>query len=237
MRRKIVFVLAIALLFSAAAAFAADLTIDLQINTTGPDVANNYLSFSGKIVSVAKDQFVPGPDGVSGASKLKSTEEFNAYRFDVLGAKALPGAFRYFLLYPIAGEATRTGDNMNVTKNADGSIMVRFTHRGTAFEFTTDKTGRIGLPAVVKTRKIGHTDNNISTDFSASGKTADIDWKKVWDASIVDGKQVGSTTSKTGKITDDIADSKIYVWAGNLQFTFDGKILKVSGELNAQRPW
>jgi hypothetical protein len=234
---KKIIALGVALLALAAAAAAADLSISLQVNTAAKDNAGNFLTYNGKAVSVVKDQFAEAPDGVSGASKLEGTAMFNVYRWDVFGGKLLPGGLRNFFLYPIGGDATRVGDGLTVTKAASGSIQVRFVHRGTAVEFATDLNGALTLPsALVKTRKIGHTDNTISTDFSASGKVADIDWQKVWDWSIPDGKQIGGTASKTGKIVFDTSNSAVYVWTGALKFSLDGPILKVAGDLMAQAP-
>jgi hypothetical protein len=237
MKRHAIGLFVAAMVLSAVTLSAADLTIDYQMNTVAQDYANNYLTFQGKAVSVAKDQFAPGADAVSGASKLESTAMFNIYRFDIFGGKLLPGGLRSLFLYPVADDGTRTGDGLTAIKNADGSLMIRFIHRGTAYQLTTDKTGKLTLPgAVVKTRRIGHTDNLISTDFSRSGKVADVDWRKVWNSSIADGKSIGGTTSKTGKITDDVATSTVYVWSGDLQLAFDGKILKINGALNAALP-
>jgi hypothetical protein len=113
---------------------------------------------------------------------------------------------------------------------------LRFVHRGTAFEIVTDAAGRLSLPATgMKTRKIGHTDNTISADFSATGKIADVDWKKVWDTSIADGKPIGAAPAKTGKITADTATSDMFQWAGACQFAYDGKILKISAALDAKK--
>jgi hypothetical protein len=234
--KKIVLTAVALVALAAVGAWAADLTIDMQVNAVAKDYAGNFLTFKGAIVSVDKDQFAPGADATSGASKLKSTEDFNAYRFDVKGKATMPGYLRSMLLYAVADDGTRTGDGLSVTKNADGSIMVRSVHRGTAYEFTTDTTGKLALPTTaVKMRKIGHTDNTISTDFSSTGKVADVDWKKVWDKSIADGKVVGSTTSKTGPIAQDVAVSEIFAWTGAYQFAFDGKILKVTAALDAQK--
>jgi hypothetical protein len=234
MNRKIALVSALFLLVAAVGAFAADLVIDLQVNTTAADYANNYLTVTGAPVKLAKDQF----DAVSGASKLESTAMFNVYRWDIFGGKLLPGAFRSFLLYPVADDGTRTGDALTVIKNADGSLTVRYIHRGTANEFTTDKTGKLAFPVTTaRTRKIGTTDNKvISADFSTDGTVKGVDWKKVWDASNTGGKPFGTGADKTGAITPDVATSTVYIWAGALQFTFDGKILSVKGELNAAAP-
>ncbi len=67
----------------------------------------------------------------------------------------------------------------------------------------------------------------------SDGKASGVDWAKVWDASIADGKTVGSTTSKTGKIVPDVAESEFFVLQGTLQVTFAGTILKIAGDLNA----
>ena len=236
MKRHAFLLLVALFVMSGAAVFAADLTITMQVNTVAKDYAGNFLTFTGGINSVDKDQFVPVADATAGASKLLSTEVFNAYRFDVKGQPTLPSALRYMLLYAVANDSVRTGDNLSVSKAADGSILIRFVHRGTAFEVLTDATGKLALPSTtVRFRKIGHTDNIISADFSATGKTTGVDWKKVWDTTIADGKVVGTTTSKTGKVTQDLATSTFFVWSGACQFTFDGKVLKLSAALDAKK--
>jgi hypothetical protein len=84
-------------------------------------------------------------------------------------------------------------------------------------------------------RKIGYIAGEgpqvISSDFSADGSAAKVDWAKVWDKSVAGGKAIGTTTNKTGDITPDVATSELLGYEGALQFTFDGKILKISGEL------
>jgi hypothetical protein len=227
---SLAFVLAFS--FCAFGLWAADLSIDMQVNTSAKDPTNNYLTFKGRPVAVVKDQV----DATTSASKQESTAMFNVYRWDIFGGKLLPGALRNFLLYSVADDAIRVGDGLTVTKAANGVIQVRYVHRGSAFQFSTDASGKLTLPTAVKTRVIGFSDNTIGTDFSPTGKVADVDWKKVWDSSIPDGKQVGATAAKTGKIMDDVADSHVYIWGGVLQFTFDGKILKVIGDLSAKKP-
>ncbi len=229
-RAVILFVALFAL--SALALSAADLTVGYQMNTAAQDYANNYLTFQGKAVSAVKDQF----DAATSASKLESTPMFNVYRWDALGGKLLPGGLRGLFLYPVADEGTRTGDGLTAVKNADGSILVRYVHRGTANELVTDRSGRFVLPGgVVRARKIGHTNNVISTDFSRTGKVADVDWNKVWDTSIAADKAIAGTPAKTGPVTQDVANSNVYVWSGPLQFALDGRILKISGALDIQR--
>ncbi len=241
MRRVSVLFLVVAFALSAFSLFAADLTIEYQMNTTGPDLANNFLSFKGAVGTVVKDQYDPtkvegtGADAITGASKLMSTEIFNAYRTDVQGKKTMPSGLRGLFLYPIAGEPTRLSDGLTVAKAADGSIMVRTIHRGTAYEFVTDKAGKLKLPTNnVKMRVIGTTDNKmIGADFGTS--VTDINWTKIWDKNIADGQVVGTSKVKTGKIGVDNANSELWYWAGDVQFAFDGKILKVFAALDVKK--
>ena len=37
-------------------------------------------------------------------------------------------------------------------------------------------------------------------------------------------------------IIDDVATSNVYIWSGVLQFTLNGSILKVTGDLSAKKP-
>ncbi len=234
MKRNLAIVFVALFALAAFALSAADLKIEMKVNVNAKDYANNYLSFTGAVNSVDKDQFVPGADATSGASKLLSTEVFNAYRFDVKGKTTLPGSLRSLLLYAVADDGTRTGDDLTVTKAASGVITIRYIHRGTAYEIVTDAAGKLALPATnIKSRKIGHTDNTIHADFSSNGKASGVDWNKVWDTSIADGKTIGTTTSKTGKVTADVATSDMYVWQGSYQFAFDGTYLRLYSELNA----
>ncbi|HCM27005.1 MAG TPA: hypothetical protein DIC34_10750 [Treponema sp.] len=224
-----------ALLAVAAAAFgqaAPTLSIDYQVNAVAADDANNYLTFKGPVASVAKDQF----DATTGASMRESTVVFNYYRNDIFGKKVLPGGLRGLFLYPIAGDKTRTDDALNVAKLPDGSIRVRYIHRGTANEVTTDSSGKLVFPgASFKARKVGYITGEgpqvIASDFYVDDMAAKVDWDKVWNKDIKGGKTIGATTQKTGDITADVANSELVGYEGALQFTFDGKILKVAGDL------
>ncbi len=228
MKKLAIFVLLIML--SAMALFAADLAVYSQVNLTGPDYANNYFTFRGSNNANEKDSF----DAVAGASKSHTTELFNSYRRDVKGNPTMPAGLRGVFLYSVADNATMTGDNLKAVQANDGTITIRYVHRGTAYEIVTDKAGKLSLPrGNFRMRKIGHSDNTIHPDFSSTGKTANVDWNKVWNTSIADGKQVGSTSSKTGKVTNDYATSDFFQLAGTLQVKIDGNFLKVFGELDA----
>ncbi len=227
---KKIIILALVLGFSSLALYAADLAVYVQVNLSEKDDANNYLTFRGANNAVEKDSF----DAVAGASKGHATELFNSYRRDVKGNPTMPQGIRNVFLYGVAGNETRTDDNLTVEQGKDGVITIRFIHRGTAYELVTDKAGKLSLPeGSYRMRKIGHTDNVIHPDFSSNGKTTGVDWKKVWNTSVADGKQVGATNSKTGKIAKDAATSEYFQFTGALQAKVEGKFLKVFGELDA----
>jgi len=233
MNKSIRILIAAGLALAGAALFAADLTIDWQFNLAGKDYANNYLSFKGAAASVERDQYVP-VDATTGASRFKSTATFNAYRTDAQGKKTMPGSLRSFFMFPVAPDSVRADDGLTVAKAPDGVITVRYIHRGAAYEFKTDKTGKLDLATTqFRMRVIGHTDNQIAGAFSPTGKVADADWAKIWNPATPDGLKVGATATVTGKIGVDAADSATTVWKGVLQFTLNGTVLKVSGKLTS----
>lgn len=234
MRRKLLVVMALTLLV-VAGAFAADLTISTQVNLTAADYANNFFTFKGSNGASDKDQFVLGPDAVSGASKLESTVTFNTYRTDVKGKKLIPAGLRGLFLYGIADYGTLKNDGLNVTAAPSGVITIQSVHRGTAYKLVTDASGKLALPGgSFSMRVIGTTDNkNIHPDFSSNGTIPGVDWAKVWDASIADGKVIGTSTTKTGKVLADAPASEFFAWEGALKATFDGTYLKLAGEFNA----
>lgn len=219
---------------------AQDLKIDYQYNLTADD-SNNYLTFSGpqRFGTANKDSY----DAVTGASKQKSTALFSAsYQTDIAGKTAFPGTVRSLLLYPVDYPSARTEDNLNVTKAANGVITVQFAHRGTAYRVVTDNQGRLSFPRGNYTKRIigyivGAGPQVISRDFSSDGTAAKIDWTKVWNANTPSGTAItgpnAPATARTGALVNDWEDSTIFHFAGNLQFLFDGKILKINGTLRA----
>ena len=217
-------------------AFAADLSLDAKFDLSGHDPAGSYLTFAGKLISVEKDQV----DVVTGASKQEGTEKWNAYRPDVKGKNTMPGGINHLVKYGVSPESQFQADLPKAWKNADGSITIQYLHRGSAFKLTTTKDGKFTLPiGDFKTRKIGYIDekagNIISTDFSADGTVAGIDWKKVWNPAVADGTVInGVANQKTGKVWDDKGVSEIYLWEGALQVTLNGTVVTVQGDLNAK---
>lgn len=220
----------------AAGAFAADLTIDAKFDLAGKDLAAGYLTFKSAIVSVEKDQV----DVVTGASKAEGTEKWNYLRPDVKGKSTFPAGFQSLVKWGVSPAAQWAADLPHAFKNADGSITIRYLHRGTAYQLVTDTAGKLTFPVGdYKLRKVAYLDakgvNIVHPDFSKDGLVTGLDYAKVFDPSIADGKEInGQANQKTGKITADKGASTIYLWTGSLQVTLEGTMLSVKGELNAE---
>jgi hypothetical protein len=242
-------------LFLLAMAISAQtpLVIDFQFNVTGPDTAN-YLSFSGPHrygksggnTSETRDTL----DAVTGASKYQSTAIFSvAYQTDIAQKAAFPSGVRGLLLYPISPDSVRREDALSVTRATNGVITVQYVHRGTAYRITTDAQGRLSFPrGNYQTRQVGYIGGAgpqvISRDYSTTGEAAQIDWTKVWSNPTQTGRPIASlsrangtvpATALTGPVTNNWEDSTIFHFSGNLQFTFDGRILKITGSLAPQQ--
>jgi len=214
-----------------------DLKISFQLNLAEADVQNNYLSFAGNIryMAVEKDQY----DELTGASTLGSTHLFQSYLYDVEGKTTMPSGLRGLFLFGNNPWSQVVADNLNASKAADGTIMIQYAHRGTAYRITTDKSGNLTFPdGNFEMRTIGYIVGGgpqvISSDFSADGTAATVDWTKVWDSSIAGGKPIGDTDRKTGNIGKNLAAAdSMYYFDGKLQTGLENEILTISGVLTA----
>jgi hypothetical protein len=179
-------------------------------------------------------------DEVSGASKLGSTHLFQPYRYDVEGKNVSPDGLRGLFLFAVNPFEQVTIDNLNASKASDGAITVQYTHRGTAYRMITDTKGMLSFPAgEFEKRAIGYISGGgpqvISTDFSADGTSATVDWEKVWSSKVAGGKIVTEGVDrKTGDIVPDTAKSdSMYYFDGNLQVSLDNDVLTIEGFLTA----
>jgi hypothetical protein len=224
-----------AALLSPAITEAQDLTIDYRYNVSGP-APDNYLTYKSAIRYIEADQ--DAYDAASGASKHKSTSLFAPIQTDIMGRATISTGFRGLLLYPLAPDTVRTGDNLHVTK--EGAIItMEYVHMGTAYRIQTDKNGNISFPrGSYVMRTIGYIEDFskpqiISADFSANGTAAAVDWKKVWDPAVPSGRAVRpGADAKTGPIQNDYGDMMaMFNWDGTLQVTFENSILTIKGTL------
>lgn len=214
-----------------------DLKIDYQVNLAKDD-ADNFFSFSGNIRYMAVDK--DHADAVAGASALGSTHLFQSYLYDVEGKTTLSSGLRGLFLFGVNPYSQVVIDNLNASKAADGTITIQYAHRGTAYRIKTDASGNLVFPdGVFESRAIGYIASGapqvISKDFSADGTAATIDWAKVWDSSVADGKLVDDTTTKkTGKIVKNAASAdSMYYFDGKLKVTLENDILAINGALTA----
>jgi len=191
-----------------------DLVIDYQTNLAADDAASHF-NWKGNIRYMAADDSY---DAVSGASAHGSTHLFQAYLYDVEGKATMSTGLRGLFLYGVNPLAQVKNDNLNAYKNADGSIVIQYVHRGTAFRFTTDSKGVLSLPdGSFESRKIG-TPDAIEAAFSSDGKASGVDFDKVWSKDV----------SNAG--ADPAA---MYIFMGDLQFTLENNILAAKGFLTA----
>jgi len=236
MNRKLL-VLAVAIAMVGGLAFAQDLKIE-SVLELAQTAKGNYFSFTGPIRYMAADK--DHIDAATGASVGNSTELFQPYLLDVKGKNVLPNGLRGLFLFSVATPQQRLDDNLTVTKAGNGVITVRYVHRGTAYELVTDASGKFNFPqGSYRRRAIGFIEGAgpqvIGRDFSANGTAAKVDWSKVWNSKIAGGKEVmAGKAAKTGDIVDDsAAPESMFTWQGSLQVTFDGRVLKTAGGLNA----
>jgi len=215
------FVPVLAALFLAAPALVAqNVTIDARFGIDGPNPANYFNWSQGN--KTVKDKF----DATTGASFAGSTALFNTIRYDSQTTRkaAIPVALRGLLLYPVSDYETATADAFTVSASGK-AIVVRFVHRGVAYELTTDKNGKFNVLTGAKSAK-GLADNvggefvlkkEFLKDGGNPGKMADVDWSKI--PLVLDAK-------------DPLASR----WfEGSLNFSLEGNILTVKGTLTEKK--
>jgi hypothetical protein len=213
---------------------AQDLSIDYRFDVSGR-TGGNYLSYTSAIRYIAanKDSF----DAVSGASRQKSTSLFAPLQTDIMGKATISGGFRSLLMYPLAHDSLRSGNNLHVY-NEGAIITMEYIHRGVAYRIQTDNRGNISFPrGSYVMRTVGYIKGEdpqvISTDFSADKTAAGVDWKKVWDPRTPSGRPVDSgSDSVTGPIQNDYGDMMaMFNWDGTLEVRFENSILTIQGVL------
>lgn len=210
----------IALLASVPALSAQSVSVDMRFNALAADSANYFNWTFGK--KAVKDKF----DAASGSSLSGSTAAFNDVRFDSAKTKksALSVGLRGLLLFPLSDYTLDSSDAFTVT--VDGTaVIVRYVHRGTAYELRTDKNGKLDVLTGVKNAK-GLADNVggdfvLKKEFIKAGTTgkkmSDLDWSKI--TLVADAR--------------DQAASRWY--EGKLDFAYRNNILTVKGTLSEKK--
>ena len=209
---------ALVLVAVAGLAVAQKVSIDFRFNTEAAD-AKNYFNWSANGKSV-KDGF----DAATGASVAQSTTAFNVVRYDNETTKknAIPAGLRALVLYPVAAWNTATADAFTVTANGK-QLVIRFIHRGTAYQITTDSKGKIDTDDSFKIAAgVGENVGGkflIKDEFLKSGgdkaNMADLDWSKI---TLVD---------------DEAAEDATVDYDGELTASLKKGILTIKGNLKA----
>lgn len=191
-----------------------DLIIDYSVNVAGSD-EGNFFHWKGNVRYMAADDNF---DATSGASTLGSTHLFMMYLYDVEGKETMSSGLRGLFLYGVNGAASTKGDNVQASKASDGAVTIQYVHRGTAFRFTTDKSGVLSLPdGMMESRKIG-TPKEIEAAFTSDGTAAGVDYAKVWSSDV---KPAGANPES------------MYFWDGDLKIALTGDIMTISGVLTS----
>ena len=215
---KMVLAASAVLALSVSAVSAQAAKIDFRFNFQNDD-GKNYLNWSADGKSI-KDGF----DVASGASKSKSTTEFNIVRFDSTGKKqAVPAGLRALVLYPVSMYAISTGDAFTAS-SAGKKVTVTFIHRGTAYKITSDDNGKIDLMTGFQTADVGANIGGkfvLKDEFVKAGgdknSMKDIDWSKV---------TFGPDTA---------ASDADYTYTGSLDSAVKNGVLTIKGSLSKNK--
>ena len=202
---------------------ATDVRIDYRMNIAKSDYTANYFNWTVGKQPAVKDKF----DTASSASVKGSTKAFNSVRYAESEADkkaAIPAGLRNLFLYPVANFDVAQFDNLTVTENG-GVVTVRFVHRGTAYELTTDKKGNFDVLTGAKiARNVGDNNKNVFTvkpEYLKAGgnaaKMSDMDWSKVQ------------------LVSDTFSPESAYHYEGTLKFTFKNNILIITGTLKRSK--
>ena len=191
-----------------------DLTIDFQVSLAG-DESINHFNWKGNVrYMAAEDSY----DAASGASAMGSTHLFMMYLYDVEAKEAMGSSLRGLFLFGVNSAAQAENDNLHAMKNSDGSIVIQYVHRGTAYRFTTDSSGILALPdGKFESRKIG-TPKELEAEFTSDGTAKGVDFEKVFSSDV---QWAGASRDA------------MYLWDGDLKVTLENDVLAVKGVLTA----
>jgi hypothetical protein len=183
MYRKNLVWAAFAFVMGAASLFAQNVTIDYRMNVQKADPVGNYLKWSAGNINI-NDSL----DTSTSASRLKSTAQFDAVRYDSATTKQLtiPGGLRSLFLFPVASWNTAVDDSLQVAASGK-QVIIRYVHRGSAYEFRTDANGKLNIQTGC-TVAAGIADNNnnafvLKSNYVKPGqdprKMSSLDWTKI----------------------------------------------------------
>lgn len=195
---------------------AQNVRIDYRYNIENAD-NQNYLNWAfGR--EVTRERF----DAASGSSLAKTTYGLDSVRWDTPDTRktTMPVGLRGLLLFPGAPRGIAEADDLTVV--ADGrTVVIRYVHRGVAYELVTDRSGKLDLLSGAKIAR-GIAENIggefvLKTEYvKAGGNPKDmssLDWSKI-------------------TLVPDLRDPEATRWyEGKLDVAFRNNVLTIKGTI------
>ncbi|HHU37325.1 MAG TPA: hypothetical protein GXZ47_08860 [Treponema sp.] len=202
MKRFLALLTILALIITSSGLFAQNVRIDLRLNTEKADSSNYFNWVLGN--DVTKDSF----DTSTGASRSSSTATFDVVRYDSVTTKkaTMPASFRGIVLFPVSSFQSIKDDGLTVTEGSNG-LVIRYVHRGTAYQMTTDKKGNFNVRTDAKIAR-GIAENIggnfvFKSQYTKAGtdgtNTSDLDWSKI--TLVSDEKDPAASRWYDGSVT------------------------------------
>ena len=221
MNKRTIALAVCALFIGTVAVFAQNVNVETRMNIRAADPSANFFKWSAGSTNVTDTL-----DATAGASKLKSTTNFNMVRYDSDASKqaTIPSGLRGLFLYPIASWQTAVTDNLQVAVSGK-TVIIRFVHRDAAYEVRTDANGKLNVLTGCKiAAKIADNNNNvfsIKPEFLKAGqdpkKMSSLDWTKV------------------KFVTDTYSPTATRYYDGMLDVAYANNILTIKGTLTEKK--
>lgn len=206
-------------LCAAAAVSAQNVKIAFRFNTASDD-GKNFVNWSAGDTRI-KDTY----DALSGASAAHSTAALSAVRYAGGTKKAVPKGLYALLLYAVSPHSAAEKDAFAVCEE-DGTFMIQFIHRSTAYRITAGGKGYIDILSGFQIAEDVCEKKDgvfvLKKDYVKDGgdplKMTDCDWTKL-------------------SFTEDIPDPEADAWyTGALRTSLKENILSVNGKLKKTVP-
>jgi hypothetical protein len=212
--KKSLFIGIAPLVLAAFLAAAQEVVIDMRYHVLRFEPARNYLNWS-----MGSRDIRDALDGVTGASRARSTRELDAVRYDSTTTRryTIPAGLRQLLLFPVC--PARYTDLFHLTVIEEGQkLVIRFILDGAVYQMRTDDRKRLDVRnAFFKAEGITVTNAlapvNLKPEYILSGGGAtdwnSLDWSKIqWRP---DTAEANASRTYNGLLTVDYANGVLTV--------------------------
>ncbi|MDR1363874.1 MAG: hypothetical protein LBJ35_07510 [Spirochaetaceae bacterium] len=184
-------------------ATAQEISIDFRYNVLQPEPSRDYFNWTFENKRI-QDSY----DATTGASRARSTREFDAARYDTMTSRryTLPSGIRHLMMFPVAPQ--RYTDNFHLTVQEEGRrLRIRFIVYGTVYQILTDENKKIDVRNSCFFAENITESNSLISPLKAryvkpGGNANDInslDWSKIeWKPDTADAN---SSRKYTGALT------------------------------------